>query len=228
MRYLLESLMSLFYPNLCVVCSQPLANQENFICLSCRLNLPKTDYNPDSDNPARELLRGKIPLEKAYSHLYYNKGGVGQRIVAEIKYRKNLRLGIYMGQLIAAELNARQFFDPIDYLIPVPLHTRRLRTRGFNQAEAIAQGIASVSGVEQDSTSLIRKKHNPSQTTKGVYDRWLNAKGLFVLKDEDKFVDKHILLIDDVLTTGSTLQAGLEPFLHIRGIRISILTLAMA
>lgn len=222
----LENLFSLFYPNRCVLCGETLAGQENFLCLSCRTGLPTTDQQPDTSNSLRERLHGKVALDKTYAHLFYDKDGVGQRIISEIKYRGNIRFGVYMGQLLANELVETGFFQSVDYLIPVPLHPAKQRKRGFNQAEAIVRGIASVVGIAQDKASLIRLKSNESQTAKGSYDRWLNTQGLFVIKDQKKFEGKHILLVDDVITTGATINACMQPFLSIPGIRISLLTLA--
>jgi Predicted amidophosphoribosyltransferases len=224
---LLQSLIALFYPSLCVVCGEPLAGQEQHLCLPCSLRLPQTGYNPTEDNPTRDAFRGKVPLEKAWSYLYYNKDGVGKNIVSEIKYKGNVRLGEYIGRRMAHELMALCFFSDIDYLIPVPLHRSKQRKRGFNQAEVIAKGMASVCPVPVD-TSLVRRKANSSQTRKGVYERWMNTQELFVLKEKERFASGHLLFIDDVLTTGATLFSTIEPFLGIEDIKISVLTLAIA
>jgi ComF family protein len=180
------------------------------------------------DNLSFERFLGKVPIEKATSYLYYNKAGAGQKIVAEIKYKGNIYFGEWFGQYLAKDLQKKGFFDGIDYLIPVPLHAQKYRKRGFNQSEIIAQGIASVTHIPLETLNLYRTKANVSQTRKGVYERWLNTSGIFKLKDKQLFAGKHVLLIDDVLTTGSTLEACALCLLETFGTKISLLTIAIA
>jgi ComF family protein len=171
---------------------------------------------------------GKVPIEKATSYLYYNKAGIGQKLVAEIKYKGNIYLGEWFGQYIAKDLCKSDFFDGIDYLVPVPLHPQKYRKRGFNQSEILAQGVASVTHIPLDSRNLYRVRANVSQTRKSLYERWLNTSDIFKLKDKKLFAGKHILLIDDVLTTGSTLEACVHCLLESYGAKISLLTIAIA
>jgi ComF family protein len=192
------------------------------------LNLPKTRYHLNRDNLSFERFLGKVPIEKATSYLYYNKAGIGQKLVAEIKYKSNVSLGKWFGQYLAKDLQKNGFFDGIDYLIPVPLHTQKYKKRGFNQSEIIAQGIASVTHIPLETWNLYRAKANVSQTRKGVYERWLNTSDIFKLKDKQLFAGKHLLLIDDVLTTGSTLEACAFCLLETSGTKISLLTIAIA
>jgi ComF family protein len=223
-----NSFLSLFYPNLCVICREPLMEGETFFCLHCFLHLPKTGYRSHTSNSAIDRFLGKIPLERAYAYLYYNKGGKGQKIVAAIKYQGNIRLGQWIGEYLAKDLSASGFFDEIDYLVPVPLHPKKLKKRGFNQSEIIAQGISSITHIPVENQNLYRAKANITQTKKGVYERWKNTSGIFQLKDKQFFTKKHILLIDDVLTTGATLEACAIRLLDTPEIQISILTIAIA
>jgi ComF family protein len=223
-----NSFLSLFYPNLCVACREPLMEGEEFFCLSCLLNLPKTNYHLNPSNSAYDRFLGKIPLERAASYFYYNKEGKGQKVIAAIKYQGNIYLGEWIGKYLAKDLLASGFFDEIDYLVPVPLHPKKRKKRGFNQSEIIAQGISSITRIPLETRNLYRAKANVTQTKKSVYERWQNTAGIFRIKDKHLFTKKHVLLIDDVLTTGSTLEACASCLLDTPDIRVSILTIAIA
>ena len=225
---LLKNFLQLFFPKLCVGCSENLLENEDFLCLDCYLNLPKTNYHLIPNNLAFERFLGKVPIQKASAYLYYNKGGLGQKIVAAIKYQGNIYLGKWIGSCVANEMLTSGFFEDIDYLIPVPLHKKKVRMRGFNQSDVLAQGIAQITNIPIENKNLYRTKFNITQTQKGVYDRWKNTQFLFDLKDKKIFKNKHILIVDDVLTTGSTLESCIQALLKTENIKISILTLAIA
>jgi len=226
-KKLTNSFISLFFPCLCPVCKEPLTGQENSICWDCSLSLPKTNSYSHEENRAAKRFYGKIQLERAASYLYYNKRGAAQKIVYEIKYKRNLSLGRSMGEAMAKDILASGFFEGIDCIMPVPLHKKKLKYRGFNQSLALAEGISEVSRIPIENKSLVRKKFSATQTKKGLYARWLNTKNRFTLYNKESFQNKHILLVDDVLTTGSTLEACAQCFRDIEGIKISVLTLAV-
>jgi ComF family protein len=222
-----KSLISLFYPQLCVGCSDTLVGKEQFFCSECFSKLPKTHYRSPTDNLAFDRFLGRVSIQKAAAYLYYNKDGLGQKVVAEIKYRGNMRLGKRIGASLAEDLLPSGFFEDMDFIIPVPLHKKKLRQRGFNQSEMIAQGISGVTGIPVETRTLYRCQANVSQTKKGVYERWKNTQGIFQVKNIECFEDKHLLLVDDVLTTGSTLEACAQALLKCSNVKISILTLAI-
>jgi len=226
-KSLLANFVSLLYPELCVVCGEPLMENEKFFCFVCFLKLPKTQYHLIPENQAVERLAGKISLVKASSYFYYNKGGIAQKVIAEIKYKGNQNLGKWIGNYLAKDMILSGFFQGIDFLVPVPLHRSKEKKRGFNQAEKIAEGIAQVTKIPIEANNVIRIKANTTQTQKGVFERWKNTQNLFHLKNPELFKGKHILLIDDVLTTGSTLEALAQNLLESKEVKISILTLAI-
>ena len=226
-KTLLANLASLIYPKLCVICGEPLIENEKFFCYTCFLKLPKTNYHLIPENQAIERFAGKISLIKASSFFYYSKGGIAQKLIAEIKYKGNSNLGEWIGAYIAKDMISSDFFQGINYLVPVPLHRSKEKKRGFNQAEKIAEGIAQVTKIPLDTSNVFRGKANTSQTRKGVFERWKNTQNLFQIKNTELFNKKHILIIDDVLTTGSTMEAIAQILLKSPEIKISILTLAI-
>ena len=227
-KTLFANFCSLFYPELCVICGEPLIENEKHFCFACFLKLPKTNYHLIPENRAIERFSGKVSLEKASSYFYYNKGGIAQKLIAEIKYKGNRNLGKEIGNYLAKDMISSGFFQGIDYMVPVPLHRSKKKKRGFNQAEIIADGIAQATNIPVETNNVVREKANISQTKKGVFDRWKNTRNLFMLKDTELFKNKHILLVDDVLTTGSTLEAVAQSILKSQGVKISILTLAIS
>ncbi len=223
-----RSILSLFYPQYCCVCNKKLIDEEQYVCLDCLLKMPKTNYHFQPDNNASDRFHGKFPYEKVASFLYYNKGGWAQKVVVEIKYRGNIDLGRYMGELIAKEIQSSSFFDGIDLIVPIPLHRKRLRQRGFNQAEEIAKGVSRITGIAVCSNWVRRKKQNQTQTKKGRYARWLNTKEIFTSEKKENITHKHVLIVDDVLTTGATVEACTLSILQsYPDIKISVLTLAV-
>jgi ComF family protein len=224
---LFANFISLLYPELCVICGEPLIENEKFFCFACFLKLPKTNYHLIPENKAIERLSGKVSLEKASAYFYYNKGGIAQKLVAEIKYRGNRSLGEWIGVHIAKDMISSGFFQGIDCMVPVPLHRSKEKKRGFNQAKKIAEGISQVTKIPMETANVFRAKSNTTQTKKGLFDRWKNTLNIFQIKDPELFKEKHILLIDDVLTTGSTLEAVAQSLLKSQGVKISILALAI-
>ena len=226
-RTLLANLISLLYPELCVICGEPLIENEKYFCFACFLKLPRTNYHLTPENQAIDRLAGKVSLMKASSYFYYTKGGVAQKLIAEIKYRGNQNLGEWIGRYLAKDMISSGFFQDIDCMVPVPLHRLKEKKRGFNQAKKIAEGISRITKIPLETTNVYREKANISQTGKGLFDRWKNTRYLFNIKYPDLFKKKHILLIDDVLTTGSTLEAVAQSLLKSQDIKISILTVAI-
>ncbi|MBE6288323.1 MAG: ComF family protein [Mediterranea massiliensis] len=227
-RIWLESLLHLFFPQRCAVCGTLLREGEEAICLHCNIDMPRTGYHLQEGNPVERLFWGKIPIERATSYFHYAKGSDFKQILWKFKYKNHRQLALQMGRLMAAELGNSSFFQEIDVLVPVPLHPHKRRQRGYNQSELLAKGISEVTGIPLDTVSLVRRKYTETQTRKSPYERWENVSGIFYLQHPDKLIGKHLLLIDDVLTTASTITACADALVDIEGVRISVLTLAVA
>lgn len=224
----LYSFISLLFPRCCVVCGRSLAKGEECICAMCNINLPRTNYHLQKDNPVEQLFWGKIPLERATSFFFYRKGSDFRQILHQLKYGGQKEIGAIMGRYMASELTVSGFFEGIDVIIPVPLHKRKQRIRGYNQSEWIARGISAVTGIRIDTEVIVRRKHTDTQTRKSTFERWENVDGIFELHHAESLKGKHLLVVDDVLTTGATTVACASRLMEIEGVRISVLTLAVA
>lgn len=224
----IHSFVHLFFPRQCVVCGEVLQEGEEILCMKCNIDMPRTNYHLCKDNPVERMFWGKVSLERASSYFFYHKGSDFCNILWRLKYGGRKDVGCAMGRFMAAELLPYGFFSDIDLIVPVPLHPRKKELRGYNQSECIARGIAEVTGIPVDVLSVSREKHTGTQTRKSAYERWENVGGIFSLHCSEAFKGKHILLVDDVLTTGATITACADAFGRVEGVRVSILTLAVA
>jgi len=222
-------LIHLFCPHYCVVCGARLQEEEQALCADCLKKLPRTLYYLQKDSLVEKLFWGKFPVERATAFFHYQRGGAYAKIVHLLKYEGRSDIGVAMGRLMARELVPSGFFEGVDMLVPVPLHPDRQRERGYNQSERLAAGIQEVTGIEVHSEVLMRQKSTDTQTHKDAQQRYENMRGVFRLNNPASSLQgKHILLIDDVLTTSATLTACADVLKDIPDIRISILALALA
>ncbi|KKB52308.1 comF family protein [Parabacteroides sp. HGS0025] len=228
MRKTLNNLLDLFFPKLCLLCNDPLMGGENHFCLKCLCNLPHTGFDYLKENPATHLFTGKVMISHAAAFLHYERGGHVQQLIHELKYNDNKEIGFRLGRMAGLDYRQAILSDLPDLILPVPLHPRKKKKRGYNQSEWIARGINSVLKLPVDTSSLCRIKQNETQTKKPVYDRWLNVQEIFTVANPQALEGKHILLIDDVITTGSTLGACAEALLTVPGVRVSVLAVAIA
>lgn len=228
MKTLWNSLWNLFFPKCCVVCGKPLLQTEEYLCLHCLKGLPRTNMHLQIDNEVEKNFWGKIPVQKASAFLYYTKGGDVRPILYELKYYGNKEIGNLLGRCMAKEILPSGFFRHIDYILPVPLHPKREKERGYNQSEWLAKGISNVTEIPLVTHLLSRSSYSSTQTHKTRIARFENMQGLFQCSDPEMLKGKHILLVDDVLTTGATLVATADALKGTEGLRISILTLALA
>lgn len=220
--------INLMFPDLCVVCGRALQKNEHHLCLSCLHDIPKTNYHLMDENPVEKRFWGKVPVCRATSYFFFQKGAASQKLLHLLKYQGYKEIGEFMGRYAAVDLLDSPDFASIDLIIPVPLHPRKYKLRGYNQSEWIGKGISAIFNKPQDTTTLLRVRENTTQTSKSVFERYENTEGIFALSNTTALEGKHILLVDDVLTTGSTLEACVRALLEIPGIKISIFTLALA
>jgi len=196
----------LFYPVTCGACGEALVDQESQICTICQITLPVTNYHLESINPLDNLLKLRLRVDFISSYLLYDKGLRTQNMLHAIKYQGQKMLATRLGELYGYDLK-NSFPQQPDSIIPVPLHKKKLRERGYNQSESWAQGLATSIGTEVDTTSLIRTKYTNTQTKKSRADRISNVESAFSITQTSNLKGKHILLVDDVITTGATLEA---------------------
>ncbi len=224
-RKYFESFVSLFYPNYCLACKVSLLGNEKILCTACRHDLPETGYYKSIENPVSNLFWGRIPVAYATSLLFFEKGGKYQTLIHELKYRGKKDVGKFLGNLLGFALKDTNF-DETDVIVSIPLHKAKLRRRGFNQSDIIAQGISEITGKPLVKNVLIRKVDTKSQTSHKRYARWENVEGIFECQKPHLIKDKHVLLIDDVVTTGATLEAAGNAILKVEGVTLSIATTA--
>ncbi|MDR1356328.1 MAG: ComF family protein [Tannerellaceae bacterium] len=188
-----------------------------------------TDFFISEVNPLAGFFEGKADIEKTMAFLHYEKGGNVQKLIFSIKYYGNKKLAHLLGRMAARELKpCMENWPAVDFLVPVPLHPKRLRERGYNQSEWICLGLASVLNIPVNTKSLLRNKYTKTQTRKDMEERSLNVRGAFVINDTETLQGRHVLLVDDVLTSGSTILACAEALLTIPNIRVSVLAIAKA
>ena len=214
-------------PRLCVVCGRRLSPTERSLCSVCQLHLPRTvfQFSPD-DNPMAQLFWHLAPIERAAALIYYQSHSEMARMVYQLKYGNSPDVGEDLGRLLAADMQIAHYFDGIDLLVPVPLTMKRQRQRGYNQSEMLARGISSVTHLPVAAKALKRQAFHRSQTHLSRHERQENVNGIFVAADAETLKGRHVLLIDDVCTTGATLTACAQALAPIEDIRISVLTLA--
>lgn len=223
LQIIASATLDIFYPNQCQICQTDLGLNENHLCLTCLYDLPYIKGNKEQEHSLSQLFWGRAQVEKTYALFNYQKGNQVQDILHLIKYKSKTKLAEFLGEKLGELFKDDQ---NIDYILPVPLHPKKLRKRGFNQSTLIAKGMERIMDVKRNEKILRRIKHNPSQTTVTKYDRWENVRTIFEVSKPKKIEGKHVLLVDDVLTTGATIESCVQQLLQIDGCKVSVATLA--
>ncbi len=225
---LFDDLLALFYPRLCAGCGTSLVIGENVLCLNCLADLPRTGFHQFKENPVYQIFTGRTSIELATSFCRFDKGGRLQHLLHALKYQGNREVGQKMGLLLGIELSHELDYQQIDAIIPVPLHPKKEKKRGFNQSVEICTGLSKAMNKPLILGNLVRDLYSESQTFKGRFERWENVCGIFSVRNPSQFKGKHLLLIDDVITTGATLEACCLPLLEIEGVKVSLASIAFA
>lgn len=223
-----KNLISLFYPYSCVACGNVLQQNEQSLCVNCLLHLPETNYHLEKENPLQLIFRGRVPIENISAFLFYKKVNQVQRILHSLKYNGNQEIGEFLGYYYGQQLIQQPDYQSIDCVIPIPLHYKKLKLRGYNQSEAIAKGLGKAMKIPVYTDVLIRNTYTDTQTKKSRFSRWKNVEHVFEVQNAEPIFNKHVLICDDVLTTGATLEAGISKLLENNISKISVVTLAVA
>lgn len=221
-----EDLLAMVFPEICNACGKPLYKHENLICNYCKVKLPFTNFHLQSDNPIEKIFWGRVPIEKAGAFLYFHKGNRVQQLMHRFKYKGKKEIGELIGNIYGHELVKSNCFTDVDMIIPVPLHPEKQQKRGYNQSEYFAIGLAKAMNIPCNNQILVRAVASSTQTKKNRFERWQNVETIFKVIDENALQNKHVILVDDVITTGATVEACAFTLLKANNSKVSFLALA--
>ncbi|HLP72372.1 MAG TPA: ComF family protein [Bacteroidales bacterium] len=225
---ILDDFASLLFPRICYGCGNHLMRNEKVICTDCHVQIPRTSYHTEPDNPVARLFWGRCLITRAAAFSYYNRGSRIRALIHNLKYRGIKEAGTELGRIYGFALKESGFTNGMDLIIPVPLHPARERERGYNQSSIIAEGIAEATELGVDDKILVRSVKSKTQTKRSRYERWTNVEGIFIVVQPERITGKHILLVDDVITTGSTIESCANELLKYEGVKVSVAALACA
>nr|WP_262410606.1 ComF family protein [Flavobacterium johnsoniae] len=221
-------IIDLFFPKVCSGCRSVLMTNETVLCTNCRHEMPLTQYHLDPDNQAVKKFYGKVEVEHVSAFLYFNKQGIVQELIHNLKYKGHEEIGTVLGNWHAEDLKELKLKNPFDVIIPVPLHPRKFKERGYNQVTTFGKALSETLKIPFDNSILYRKKYSKTQSKKNLLGRSENIENIFDANLSEENENKHFLIVDDVLTTGATLEACSRALLKIPGAKISIVCMAMA
>lgn len=224
----MKNLLNLFFPMVCEACNDVLSDNEIVLCTSCRHHLPVTNFHFNDAEDVKKVVYGRVKLENATALLHFSKKGIVQQILHNLKYRGHEAIGEFFGKWLGAELATVDAYSKIDVVIPVPLYKSKLRKRGYNQVTKFGIEIATALNAEYNDTVLIKTKASKTQVFKGRLTRWNDDSALFDISENKSLAGKHILLVDDIITTGATVEACANVLLKIDNIKLSLATMAIA
>jgi ComF family protein len=220
--------LHLAFPHLCAGCGTDILPLEQMLCAACADEMPLTSFEHYPANPVEKIFWGRLPLSHATAQYFFTKESMMQHLMHQLKYRGNKDLGLHLGKMMGRQLAGTNRFREADALVPLPLYPEKEHKRGYNQAALLCEGIAQILQIPIISKAVIRTHHTESQTKKTRVERWENMEGRFLVTDAEILKDKHLLLVDDVVTTGATLEACGRELIQVSGVRLSIATLCCA
>lgn len=224
---ILNDINTILVPRLCFGCNAPLYRGEEHVCTVCRNQLPLTEYTFNAENPVDRIFYGRINIIKASAFLFFTEKGIVKSIIHYLKYKNQEQIGSFLGDWYGHILKENNFLNQIDFVVPVPLHRKKLRKRGYNQVSLFAKQIATHINAQYIDHVLIKTANTRTQTKKSRILRWQNKQALYVLSDQDIFRNKNVLLLDDVITTGATMEACATALSRTTGINIYIASMAV-
>ena len=225
---LFKSLVNLLFPRVCAACGTLLLEGEDTVCTTCRFLLPKTGYENNPNNPLAQMFFGQMPFNAVMAEFFFSKTGKVQHLIHGLKYHHCRKNGIFLGQEIGKSLLKAHDYQGVDCIIPIPLHPKKEKIRGYNQSHVIAEGISEIMNIPIAGKCFVRSVFTDTQTKKSREDRYQNVKDIFEVKNPSQLAGKHVLLVDDVLTTGATLMSAGKALMQVEGIKISVATVACA
>ncbi|WP_396602910.1 ComF family protein [Algibacter sp. R77976] len=225
---MLKSIVNLFFPKVCNACNNLLNENMDAICLDCRHDLPLTNFHFDNSDIVKKVLYGRAEIENGTALFRFEKKGNVQRLIHNLKYKGDEHIGFVLGNWLGGELKTLENYNTIDVVIPVPLHKNKLKTRGFNQVAKFGQQIAEALNADYLDDVLLKVTNTKSQVNKKRLARWNSNEEQFTLENQTKIENKHVLIVDDIITTGATLEACVLVLNQAKNIKISIATMAIA
>jgi len=222
-----DAVLHLLFPHVCAGCGSDILNEESVLCMRCVDAMPETNFELHPSNPVEKLFWGRILLTGATAQFYFTKESLMQHLMHQFKYKGNKELGLQWGRMMGEQIKKSGRFE-VDALVPLPLFPAKEKRRGYNQATILCNGMAESMGIPVLDNIIIRPQHTETQTKKGRIERWKNMEGKFVLTKPEAIRNKHILLVDDVVTTGATMEACGDELLKAENIKLSLATLCVA
>jgi len=223
---ILKDILNIFYPEVCLCCKNPLTVHEKTVCLTCRYDLPLTNFSSEKRNLIEKTFFGRIPIENGTALFYFLKPSNVQQLIHELKYKGQQQVGEFVGDWLSEEMISSKRFKNLDCIIPVPLHKNKLKKRGYNQVTVFGKILSKKLNIPFYEDVLIKTDASKTQTKKLRFDRWKNAQHKFIINNSEKINNKHILIIDDIITTGATMEACASILLNENNTKVSIATMA--
>jgi ComF family protein len=222
-----DSFLHLLFPHVCTGCGNDILNEETVLCMRCIDAMPETNFEMHPNNPVEKIFWGRLPLVGATAQFYFTKESLMQHLMHQFKYKANRELGLQLGRIMGEQVKKSGRFA-VDALVPLPLFPVKEKRRGYNQATVLCEGMAESMGIPVLDKAITRPQHTETQTKKGRIERWKNMEGKFILSNPDTIRNKHLLLVDDVVTTGATFEACGNELLKAENVKLSLASLCIA